>query len=256
MQKLKEIDRDDYKPLYAQLAERILEYIDENNMKPGDSLPSQNELIDHYGVSQITVRIAMQRLETDGIVKRIRGKGTFVAEKKIKEHIKGVRSFEDRLSEKGFDITNQFVESYEALPADRIRNDLNLSEGSQTFKIRRLKILKDTNLALETRHFPIEVASRFKQEELKNEPFVRLLGRHPDLEICKIVYSTRASLTSEMEAEMLGVQAGRPVLVQYGVFYNRKDHPVMAGRITYLAEKIELQYEVSHQDRQQFKILK
>ncbi len=255
MNQLKEIDRDEFKPLYAQIAEQLIAYIKGNGLKSGDPLPSQNELIKHYGVSTITVRIAMQRLETDGIIKRIRGKGTFVAEKKIIENVAGIRSLEDRLAEIGFEITNQYVESYMASPADRIRHDLKLRKPSKTFKIRRLKLLKSAVLALETRHFPSKIASRFKQNELETEPFVRLFARYPDVAICRIKYTTRASLVSEMEAEMMNIEKEIPVLIQYGVFYNQQDLPVMAGRVTYLADKIELGYEVSDIGGQKFKVL-
>ncbi len=253
MMQLKEVDRDEFKPLYAQIAEQLIAYIEENDLQPGDSLPSQNELIKHYGVSTITVRIAMQRLETDGIIKRIRGKGTFVAEEKIVENVAGILSLEDRLTEIGYEVTNQYVESYMASPADRIRQDLELTKESNTFKIRRLKVLNGAVLALETRHFTPKVGARFEQKELETEPFVRLFGRYKDIEICRIKYSTRASLASEMEAGMMSIEKEDPVLIQYGVFYNRQDQPVMAGRVTYLADKIELGYEV--REGQEFKIL-
>lgn len=70
-----------------------------------------------------------------------------------------------------------------------------------------------------------------------------------------IVYKTRASTALELEAEMMGLQPGSPVLIQYGVFYNRNDRPVMAGRITYLADKIELEYEVRNDGLPKLKIL-
>ena len=253
---LAQIDREDYKPLYAQVADRIIEYIEQNDLKPGDPLPSQNELIEYYGVSQITIRIAMQRLSTEGVIERIQGKGTFVAEKKIRERIIGVKSLEERLLREGFAVQNRYVESYYATPTKRIRENLELPENCQTFKIRRLKIIDDNILGLETRHFPQDVSGRFTKEELKTQPFLKLFSRHRDLEITHIVYKTRASTALELEAEMMGLQPGSPVLIQYGVFYNRNDRPVMAGRITYLADKIELEYEVRNDGLPKLKILK
>jgi len=115
--------------------------------------------------------------------------------------------------------------------------------------------LKSAVLALETRHFPSKIASRFEQNELETEPFVRLFARYPDVAICRIKYTTRASLVSEMEAEMMNIEKENPVLIQYGIFYNRQDLPVMAGRVTYLADKIELGYEISDIGGQKFKVL-
>jgi GntR family transcriptional regulator len=255
MTPLKHVNRDEFKPLYAQISEQIVEYIEDNALETGAPLPSQNDLIKHYGVSTMTIRIAMQRLETDGIIKRIRGKGTFVAEKKMIETVSGIQSLEDRLAKGGFTIQNQFVESYSAQPVDRIRADLNLSGGDETFKIRRLKLLNDLPVGLETRHFPLNVANKLEEKKLKCEPFVNLLNQFPDLELSRIRYNTRASLASELEAGLLSVETGYPVLVQYGVFYNKKDVPIMAGKVTYLADKIELEYQVSDRGVQNFNVL-
>jgi len=82
MTNLSPIGREDYKLLYAKVTDRIIEYIEQNDLKSGDPLPSLNELIEYYGVSQVTVRIAMQRLSSEGVIERIQGKGTFVAENK------------------------------------------------------------------------------------------------------------------------------------------------------------------------------
>lgn len=253
--RLREIDREDYKPLYIQLADSIVQYIKDNALKPGDPLPSQNELIDHYGVSQITIRQAMARLTTESVITRIQGKGTFVAETKIKEHIEGIQSLEDRMAEQGLIVSNQFAESQVVYPAKRIMQDLELVEGEQTFKIRRLKLVGGKLLGLESRHLPLNVSERFSQNELETVPFVNLLGKMEETRIVRISYHTRAATIYELEAEIMNVPADTPVLVQHGVFYARKGRPVMAGRITYLADKMEIQYEIRRRDDHRFKVI-
>ena len=253
--RLREIDREDYKPLYIQLADCIIQYIKDNTLKPGDPLPSQNELIDHYGVSQITIRQAMARLTTEGVITRIQGKGTFVAETKIKEHIEGIQSLEDRLAEQGLTVSNQYVESQIVYPAKRIMQDLELAEGDQTFKIRRLKLVGGRLLGLESRHLPLNVSERFNQNELETVPFVNLLGKMEETRIVRISYYTRAATIYELEAAIMNVPGDTSVLVQHGVFYALKNRPVMAGRITYLADKMEIQYEIRRRDDHRFKVI-
>lgn len=252
---LKNLNREDYKPLYVQLADSIKAYIKENSLKPGDPVPSQNDLIGHYGVSQITIRQAMARLTTEGVVTRIQGKGTFVAETKIKESIEGIQSLEDRLAEQGLTVTNVYVESQVVYPAKRIMQELGFAEGDQTLKIRRLKLVDGNLLGLESRHLPLQVANRFSQDELETVPFVNLLARARDTRVERISYYTRAATIYELEAEIMKVPADTSVLVQHGVFYNKSDRPVMAGRITYLAEKMEIQYEIKRLNDHRFKVI-
>ena len=66
-------------PLYSQLVDTIREKID-NDMKPGDLLPSERDLSVKYNLSRTTVRLALAELEALGVVVRKHGKGTFVSD--------------------------------------------------------------------------------------------------------------------------------------------------------------------------------
>ena len=71
-------------PLYQQLKQRLRDEIERGDYKPGDQLPAEPELIQQFGVSRITVRQALSDLAAEGLVVRRHGKGTFVAERRIK----------------------------------------------------------------------------------------------------------------------------------------------------------------------------
>ena len=77
------IDRTSPIPLYYQLKQIIAEKLDTNVWKPGDLVPSEQELQNTYGVSRITVRQAFSELAHDGRFERHRGQGTFVANKPL-----------------------------------------------------------------------------------------------------------------------------------------------------------------------------
>ena len=66
---------------YIRIAQYIKGMIQDNTLKPGDLLPSDEELINEFQVSSITVRKAMEYLVKDGFVYRVKGKGTYVAER-------------------------------------------------------------------------------------------------------------------------------------------------------------------------------
>lgn len=66
-------------PKYYQLMVDIKSKIDDGTYKPDEMLPSENELIDQYGVSRITVRKALDELANERYLYKIQGKGTFVS---------------------------------------------------------------------------------------------------------------------------------------------------------------------------------
>ena len=67
-------------PLYSRVATIIQHKIVSGQYDPGDRLPTEDELVLQFGVSKITIRNALSLLEADGLINRIRGKGTFVSE--------------------------------------------------------------------------------------------------------------------------------------------------------------------------------
>ena len=149
-----------------------------------------------------------------------------------------------KLDRQGVRVKNVFIEAYEAHPTRYYIKALNLPPGSKDLKVRRLLKIGEAVIGIETRHFPLDVAGKFDPEELRTEPFLDLLNRYPDTSIHRISYRTKSSLVLNMEAEMMGVEFDSLALIQYGSFYNRMDKPMMSGRITYLSDKLELEYEV------------
>lgn len=74
------IDRASPLPYYSQLEQILRERIERGELGPGEQLPSEYELVEHYSISRTTARQAITQLCHVGVVERIRGKGTFVVE--------------------------------------------------------------------------------------------------------------------------------------------------------------------------------
>ncbi len=69
------------KSKYEQIQMELSQQIRQETWRPGDKLPSEQELATSYGVSRLTVRQAIGGLITAGLVQSIQGKGSFVSEK-------------------------------------------------------------------------------------------------------------------------------------------------------------------------------
>jgi GntR family transcriptional regulator len=108
--KIKQINKKLFTPLYVQIGDSLIEYIKENNLKPGDLIPSEHQLMEHFNVSQLTVRHALQRLVTNGYIIRHQGKGSFVAPTVLKDKL-DIQSLEERFSKQGYSVTNVLLES-------------------------------------------------------------------------------------------------------------------------------------------------
>jgi GntR family transcriptional regulator len=68
-----------FSPLYRQIKSLILQSLEGGEWRPGDAIPSEMELAVRFGVSQGTVRKAIDELAAENLLLRRQGKGTYVA---------------------------------------------------------------------------------------------------------------------------------------------------------------------------------
>ncbi len=88
-------------PLYLQVKEHITSKIDSGELAVGMRIPSENELVGALNVSRMTVNRALRELSADGRLKRIQGRGTFVAERKPQSPLLEIRSIAEEIRARG-----------------------------------------------------------------------------------------------------------------------------------------------------------
>ncbi|UVD60156.1 GntR family transcriptional regulator (plasmid) [Rhizobium sp. Pop5] len=96
--------------MYLQIADRLRREIAEGTYEPSGRLPSESQIMARFDVSRVTVRLALEQLDKDGLIERRKGKGTFVAGKQVRHQIDTLRSFHESLKVQGFDATMRIVE--------------------------------------------------------------------------------------------------------------------------------------------------
>ena len=106
------------KPKFITISEDIIEKIKSGEWQPGAQVPSENELIQHYGVSNTTARKSLLEIELKGWARRIKGKGTFVLNRTKDHHLTRTlgsiedtrRGFDEKLKAEGFTPKNIILE--------------------------------------------------------------------------------------------------------------------------------------------------
>ena len=72
------------KPIYKQIIHSICDQVDNGLLKPGDSIPSVNQIVNTFGLARGTVFTAYNELKASGVIKSIPGKGYFISSVKTK----------------------------------------------------------------------------------------------------------------------------------------------------------------------------
>jgi len=75
------------RPKFLSISDIVIDKIKSGELQPGDKIPSENELIKNYKVSNTTARKSLLEIENRGWAKRIKGKGTFVLNRTVDHHL-------------------------------------------------------------------------------------------------------------------------------------------------------------------------
>jgi len=104
------VDTEKYSPpKYFQISRGVVSMIQSGKLKPGMPVPSENEIIGKYQVSNTTARKALHELEKEGWVTRVKGKGTFVRDFTVVRAINRIFGFTKNMIEAGRKPTTKLV---------------------------------------------------------------------------------------------------------------------------------------------------
>lgn len=168
-------------PIYVKIMDNIHKYISENNLIPGDRIPTEIELMKKYDVSRATVRKAVQELENEGIIEKKHGLGTFVAEVKMSIEFKGFFSFSEEVKKQcnGKEPKTKIL-SFKKIKLDRkkIIDKLELLNNEEVYYIERLRFIDNDPVMLEISYLPVRFFEGLKKDELVTGSIYTVMKNH------------------------------------------------------------------------------
>lgn len=198
-------------PLYAQVKALLLQRLISGEWRPGELLPSEFQLADRFGVSQGTVRKALDALAADNVVVRRQGRGTFVAEH---DHHRALFHFFHLV---GPDDARRLPESRliavrKGLAGRLEASRLDLGRGAPVIRIRRVRELDRRAAIAETITVPQKLFPDLADIREVPNTLYDLYERRYGVTIARAVERLSAVVADKRDAKLLGVAAGTPLL--------------------------------------------
>jgi GntR family transcriptional regulator len=242
-----DLRRDQPIPLYHQLEVQLQRAIFDGSF-PNGRLPNEEDFVRQYRVSRMTVRAALRRLEENGVIERLRGRGTFVrpeAAAKITRYPARLLGFEEDLLRQGVlpDLEVLAVEDVEAPVA--VARALNLEHGERALRVRRRGRVDGQPLWLEVRYCPSDLGARLRQHDLGVGSFHRLLEEVLGTSLAASRMRIEAVGATRQQARMLGVRSGHALLVSQAVLFDARDRPVSHTWAAFRGDHYAFGFELS-----------
>ena len=232
-------------PLYLQLVDQ-LEMEIRNSMLANDKLSSERELTKMYGVSRITVRLALQELEKRGLVYKKHGKGTYVSEiSDSAVDLSAAYSFTDQMK-KLWKVPQTKILSFRLIEApESIAQQMQIKPGDLIFEIERLRIANDIAMMIERSYVPHALFEGLTEEMLSMRSLYELFQVEFSQTIRLADEEFYASIALDNEAELLGISSGSPVLHLLRKTYNTKN--IVIEYTFSIARADQFRYKITHQ---------
>jgi len=176
------VDRTSSLPLFAQLTSELKEQLNREmcsgKLKAGDFFTTEKFLCQKYGISTITAKRALDELESEGLVVRHRGRGTFVARSLVIQNLDHFYRFTTAMQAQGLQPTWKNLRIDTARPEASIRKLLGLIGGEKVVRIERLRLLNDEPFFLHTSYLPTNLFPDLEHQDHESVALYDLLAQN------------------------------------------------------------------------------
>lgn len=210
---LTRLDRSLHTPLWAQVADALRTRIRAGEWRVGSQIPTEDQLREAFGVSRIVVRQGILRLESEGLLRRDQGRGTFVRDARLVAGRSSLSSFTEDVLRLGAVGTSRLI-SATIVPADEnAAAALDIDEGTDVVRLRRLRLADSDPMGIQNAHIRADRAPGLDAAYTDGESlYEHLRIRHGIVpEQAEEVY--RVGIATKADAALLEISPASPVFI-------------------------------------------
>lgn len=198
-------------PAYELVKSFVRSHISSGHWKPGDPVPSEAAFMEQFGISRMTVNRALRELATEGLVDRVQGSGTRVAQLHRISSRLTIRDIHEEVAERGHVHETRVLRvAAEKAPA-ALAQLLGLKPGAKVFHTVLVHLENGIPIQYEDRYVNPAAAPRYLETDFtQTSPTLHLLQHAP---LTEAGYAIEACLPSTEEARSLGIRRAEPCLV-------------------------------------------
>ena len=223
---------------YARVKKHLKEGLAAGRWTPGELMPSETELVAEFGVSRMTVTRALRELQSEGLVDRSQGVGTFAAHLFRLSSTLTIRDLHEEIEARGHRHHAEVHLKREEKAARELAGRLGLAPGAPVFHSLIVHHDNGVPLQCEDRYVNPACAPGYLEVD-----FTRTTPTHYLLEVAPLweaEYQIEASAPTAKEARLLGIGPGDPCLVVVRRTMSR-NVPITLARLVHPGSRYQLE---------------
>jgi GntR family histidine utilization transcriptional repressor len=224
-------------PLYVKVKNHILAQIRSGVWVPGARVPSENELVESFGISRMTANRALRELFAEGHVERVPGVGTFVKEPPARSSLLELRNIAEEIAQRGHRYSARVTSRKEVAANPALAEEFETRDLHRLFQITLVHEENGVPVQLEDRHVNAELVPDFLAQDFsQTTPTAVLLAALP---VDELEHTVEAVLPNPEQQRLLGIDALEPCLALHRRSWSR-GQVVTIATLTYPASRYAL----------------
>ncbi len=225
-------------PRHAQISQWLRKQIEEGDFNPDEKLPSENELAKKFDVSRVTIRRALQTLESESMIYRCQGLGSFVSDNRTPHNLVQLTDFNEDMAKAGLKASSKVKKISTEDAPEWLLEFLEIEEGTKVMRIDRLRLGDGEPVAFDSTWLPILYGQLLDEEKLQESTIYKQLEENYDIPIVRGSYRITAELADEELSGHLKVTEGAPLLVIDRISFTIGNKPVYYQKRYYRSDKV------------------
>lgn len=197
--------------LYQQVKDYVLGKISDGSLAAGERVPSEQELVQEFGVARMTVNRALRELAEQGVIVRVAGVGSFVAEEKPQSTLLRIAHIAEEIRQRGHDHRFEVLQLCRVSAAPEVAAALDMPVGDSVFHLQGVHFENEVPVQLEDRYVNPRMAPDFIAQDFSQiQPSIYLVRNVPFEQIEHVV---DAILPTAEQAQHLQMAQDQPCLM-------------------------------------------
>jgi GntR family transcriptional regulator len=212
--------------LYYQVASRLRNEIVMGTWPPGSQLPTEDNIVQEFGVSRQTVRKAKEMLAEEGFIRSIKGSGCYVKEPDTWKTMSPTVDNLNDIFHYGTRMSFKIHEFGMVSNSKEIQKKLNNPEDRFVFQIKGVRHFQGQPISCVVYYLPFRFGSRIPLDSLDENPFIPQFEKLAGIQVTEGVQTISLSRADRTVAENLSLKKGSPVLLVEAVYFDTAHRPI------------------------------
>ncbi len=245
------IDKSSPVPLYHQIRQDIKAKIKSEKFPVNQPIPSESELMVHYNVSRMTVRLAIDELEKEGYVKKIQGKGTYVKKRKMTQQLNTITSWTETMLAQGLNPVTTSISTDEIEASEELAEQMQIDPGIRLYSIHRVKSVEGEPIGISQVYLVADVAPGLTDMPQIRDSIYSVLESVYNVDLASATETVEAHAAEKEEARLLNIKEGEPVICVTRLTYDSFGKVIELVQITSRADRYAYTITLSGRKRKQ-----